>query len=295
MEKGKVYELHVVGPLNRSWQIRIPRFAIFILFGISVLGLATVTVLANSYARMLLKVSNYNHLRAEREDLSAKCHLLEKVVKGTNTELSSLEGLASEVAVSYRLGKIGRTQFPQRPLIRTPRDGNDPESSYDASLYAFNLVKDASLETSRNSLLLGLLSNPEMEPAHIPSIWPVYGEISSGFGERLDPFSEEAGFHPGIDIAAPYGSPVRATAAGSVLEAGPGMAGYGNIVVIDHGSGIETIYCHLSKVEAAEGQQVQQGQVIGAVGMSGRSTGPHLHYEVLIHQTPVNPEKFLRG
>jgi murein DD-endopeptidase MepM/ murein hydrolase activator NlpD len=293
--KTKTYTLYVVGRHGRSWRICVPHSALALLAGLIIAFATTMTIMAKSYARMLVKVSDYDQLRADREVLSAKYRLLENVVKHTNTKLTSLESLASEVATSYGIKKASGKQLADAGVSSTETGARDSESSYTASLYTFNLIEQAALTPSHNGLLLGLLSDPEINPAHIPSIWPVYGEVTAGFGERADPFTGEDAFHPGMDIAAPYGAPVRAAADGIVLQAGPGEPGFGNIVVIDHGSGIETIYCHLSKIDAVEGQLVKQGQVVGAVGITGRTTGPHLHYEVLIHDTPVNPEKFLQG
>jgi murein DD-endopeptidase MepM/ murein hydrolase activator NlpD len=121
----------------------------------------------------------------------------------------------------------------------------------------------------------------------------VVGTITSSFGEREDPFNGEGAFHSGIDIATSYGDAVRAAADGVVLKASFGN-GYGREVMIDHGNGIQTVYGHLSGFAVTEGEQVKRGQVIGYVGSSGRSTGPHLHYEVRIRDTPVNPHKYLR-
>jgi murein DD-endopeptidase MepM/ murein hydrolase activator NlpD len=295
METKKTYTLYLVGRHGKSWKLKIPRSAIAVVLGFTIAFFATVMMMANSYARMLLKVSNYNQLRADRELLTTKCHLLENAVQHTNTKLSSLENLASEVATSYGLKKPAGRQILDPRVTSTASGEGGSESSYSASLYAFNLIEQAALTPSHNPLLLGLLSSPEIDPTHIPSIWPVYGEVTAGFGERMDPFTDENEFHPGMDIAAPYGSPVRAAADGTVLQAGPGEPGFGNVVVIDHGSGIETTYCHLSKIDVVEGQAVKQSQLIGAVGVTGRTTGPHLHYEVLVHETPVNPEKFLQG
>jgi murein DD-endopeptidase MepM/ murein hydrolase activator NlpD len=295
MEYTHSYTLYVVGRHGRSWRIKIPRAAIGAAVGFSIAVLATMLMMANSYARMLIKVSHYNQLRADREVLTTKYHLLENVVKHTNTKLSSLENLASEVATSYGIRKAAAKQLSDPEPAPSPADGADSASTYSNSLYAFNLIEQAALSPAHNPVLLGLLSSPEVNPRNIPSIWPVYGEVTGGFGERIDPFSDSDAFHPGIDIAARYGSPVRAAADGMVVEAGPGEPGFGNIVSIDHGSGIDTIYCHLSKIDVVAGQLVKQGQVVGAVGMTGRTTGPHLHYEVLVHGTPVNPEKFLQG
>jgi murein DD-endopeptidase MepM/ murein hydrolase activator NlpD len=109
----------------------------------------------------------------------------------------------------------------------------------------------------------------------------------------MDPFSGENANHSGLDISAPAGSPVVATADGIVLHASPD-AGYGNEILLDHGDGFATRYGHLSRISVAVGQEVKQGQIIGRVGMTGKTTGPHLHYEVLVHESPVNPVKYLR-
>ncbi len=118
--------------------------------------------------------------------------------------------------------------------------------------------------------------------------------LTAGFGQRMDPLSGEGAFHAGIDISAPNGTPVEATADGLVFYASPD-AGYGNAVLIDHGCGITTKYGHLSKMFVLVGQEVKRGQVIGAVGTTGKATGPHLHYEVHVNETPVNPSHYLRG
>jgi len=129
--------------------------------------------------------------------------------------------------------------------------------------------------------------------ADMPNLWPIEGPITSSFGERQDPFNGEGAFHKGIDISGTTGEPVRAPADGTVLMAGP-ASGYGQEVMLDHGHGIHTLYGHLSAFAVTAGQDVHRGDVIGYVGSEGRSTGPHLHYEVRIHDTPVNPHKYMR-
>jgi murein DD-endopeptidase MepM/ murein hydrolase activator NlpD len=130
----------------------------------------------------------------------------------------------------------------------------------------------------------------------IPSDKPLKtAEFTSGFGARSDPFRHGAAFHPGIDLAAPYGTPVYATADGTVLRAGWNSGGYGNLVEIDHGRGIMTRYGHMSKILVSAGEHVKRGQQVGEVGSTGRSTGNHLHYEVRIDNSPVNPIPFMRS
>ena len=128
--------------------------------------------------------------------------------------------------------------------------------------------------------------------AATPSIWPVVGWLSSPFGNRRDPFKGGDDFHPGLDISADLGEPVHAPADGVVATAAP-SGNYGNMIVIDHGYGITTRYGHLSRFATAAGQRVHRGDVIGYVGSTGRSTGSHLHYEVLLNGQLTNPLKLL--
>jgi murein DD-endopeptidase MepM/ murein hydrolase activator NlpD len=119
-------------------------------------------------------------------------------------------------------------------------------------------------------------------------------EVSSPFGYRPDPFLGRLALHPGMDLVQAYGSTVKATGAGRVVHAGP-MGGYGNMVEIDHGGGLSTRYGHMSEILVEEGQMVAQGAALGRLGSTGRSTGPHLHYEVRVDGEPVDPTRFLRA
>ncbi len=158
----------------------------------------------------------------------------------------------------------------------------------------------------RNSALTGVtsiaLSSPPVKNAttadwvrlaEAPNLWPVEGMVTGSFGERIDPFNGEGAFHSGIDISSTYGHPVIAPADG-VITLAEEMGGYGRLIQITHAHGLSTRYGHLSAFAVIPGQRVQRGDVIGYVGQSGRSTGPHLHYEVRINNTPVNPYKYLR-
>ena len=150
----------------------------------------------------------------------------------------------------------------------------------------------------RNEIVSTLSDKQEMYK-HLPSIRPILqneGRISDRFGYRIDPFTDVKRHHDGIDISARIGTKVHAAAAGTVVKAItsyiPGR-GYGKEVVIDHGNGMQTRYAHLSKVLVKKGQQVKRWEVIGEVGKTGRATGPHLHYEVRIHNKPVNPAYYI--
>lgn len=131
------------------------------------------------------------------------------------------------------------------------------------------------------------------ERGYTPTIWPVDGKLESGFGGRRNPFGGSSyEFHSGQDIDAPTGASVIAGASGKVVFAG-WQNGYGQLVVIDHGGGLTTRYGHLSHIEVGEGQMVSRAQLVGQVGSTGRSTGPHLHYEVRINDEAVNPLQYL--
>ena len=130
----------------------------------------------------------------------------------------------------------------------------------------------------------------------VPSDKPVKtAEFTSGYGTRTDPFRGGAARHQGIDLAAPIGTPIYATADGTVLEAGFNHGGYGNLIKVDHGRGIETRYGHLSRILVSPGQRITRGQLIGHMGSTGRSTGSHLHYEVRIDGRAVNPIPFMKS
>ncbi len=127
----------------------------------------------------------------------------------------------------------------------------------------------------------------------VPKGWPVKGWITAGFGSRLDPFTGGLSFHEGVDIANDEGTPVKATADGVVTQAGF-ERGYGNVVNINHANGYMTRFGHLQKYTVVTGQHIKKGQIIGYVGNTGRSTAPHLHYEVRLNGVSVNPVRFMR-
>lgn len=151
---------------------------------------------------------------------------------------------------------------------------------------------DAASQEVRLHDLLALLLDQSARLDSTPSVWPVRGWVTSGFGIRTSPFTGARKMHEGIDIATRYGNLVHATADGVVLFAGV-KSGYGKVVFVDHGYGVSTRYGHLSKIDVAPGQRISRGEILGRVGSTGRSTGPHLHYEVLVAGVPVNPYSYI--
>ncbi len=187
---------------------------------------------------------------------------------------------------SRRISKLSGVSRQREGVVA--RGAGGPLLSLDAATISAIEYRAAHLERE-----LQAFETVMRERAKIPSLWPVEGAISDGFGTRRNPFGDGAAeFHAGQDITAPWGTQVIATGGGGVIFAGT-QNGYGQIVILDHGNGLTTRYGHLSKIDVAIGQEVKRGVVVGRVGSTGRSTGPHVHYEVRINETAVNPRRYL--
>ena len=270
-------------------KIPIPIHYLYVLVVAAGIGLLSLTGIASSYTRMLSKVSTFNQLRTEREDLKNRYNHLEQVAKEKDIQVASLGSLAKEVSSLYGLKS-------DAILVDQSQDERDAQVSNSLSqLYALKTTALSGAATT--GISLGLVRNVTtadwVRANASPNLWPVEGQITGSFGERIDPFNGEGAFHSGVDIGSTYGQVVVAPADGIVVFA-DFMGGYGRAIVLDHGHSISTRYGHLSNFAVAVGQQVHRGDTIGYVGLSGRSTGPHLHYEVRINDTPVNPHKYLR-
>jgi murein DD-endopeptidase MepM/ murein hydrolase activator NlpD len=265
---------------GRLKRVHIPHRFLYSALGVLAAVLLVLCGVAGSYARMALKVANYNSLQQEAKTLRERYENLQKKVKQTDQQLASLQLLADEVTTAYGVRKqlAGTPDLvAEAPLVPTMRE----------TLAEYNYLRTTNLASrSRN-----IFARADLKI--LPAVWPIMGRLMGGYGERSDPFSGEGAMHTGIDISAPVGTPVKATADGIVLHAS-WNAGYGRCVIIDHGNGYQTWYAHLSQFDVMEGQEIRQGEIVGRVGTSGRSTGPHLHYEVRIHSTPVNPYRFMQ-
>ena len=315
-------------------KVPVPLHYAYIFVAAAAIGMFTITGLAGSYTRMLVKTEHFNQLRQDHQSLQKDYATLETQARQKDVQAASLGSLATEVSALYGLtaGKIsslhmgGLHAHPSAPSV-VATAGSAPlkdaapatlnNDAYYKSLDAFYALRSTAMDGDAARLFdaapsLGRLRNPLM-PGHdfdgpagnpldlaetnTPTLWPVTGPITSSFGERENPFdpgaSDEGEFHPGIDISGPLGTPIHATADGVVTSAGL-VNGYGRMVSIDHGHGVETLYGHMSGFAVTAGQAVTRGEVIGYIGHSGRTTGNHVHYEVRIHNAPVNPHKYLR-
>jgi murein DD-endopeptidase MepM/ murein hydrolase activator NlpD len=239
---------------------------------------------------MLQKISHYNQLRTEEAQLKDRYSRLEQVAKERDIQVASLGSLASEVSALYGL--------KSNPAMVAAATEQIQKAQVDSSLEQLYALRSTALTGAASvGISMGLTRNSTtadwVRANSAPNLWPVEGQITGSFGERIDPFKGEGAFHSGVDISANIGSVVIAPADGFVTYA-DFLGGYGRAVMVDHGHGISTRYGHLGSFAVAAGQHIHRGDIIGYVGLSGRSTGPHLHYEVRINDTPVNPYKYLR-
>ena len=272
----------------------------------ALVGAFTIVGLAGSYTRMLLKTESYNQVRQDRENLRRDYKHMAQLAHDRDIQVASLGALASEVTALYGLRQNrltaakpaaeGAASAPTPPSLAVTNEISQQEVKLSLN-QLYNLRAQALSGRVSRALEGGLTPSfigDWTQLADAPSIWPVEGRVGSSFGERQDPFNGEGAFHAGLDIEAPMGTPVRATADGDVTEAAQ-APGYGREVVLDHGHDVKTVYGHLSRIVVMPGQHIIRGQIVGFVGESGRATGPHLHYEVRVHNVPVNPHKYLRS
>lgn len=272
----------------------------------ALIGAFTIVGLAGSYTRMLLKTESFNQVRQERETLRKNYQHMAQVAHDRDVQVASLGALASEVTALYglrqnRVTASHATSAAKAAAAPTPQSlaltDDVNQQNVKLSIDQFYTLRAQAMSGRVTRAIEGGLSPSFVgdwtQLADAPSLWPLEGRVTSAFGEREDPINGEGAFHAGVDIAAPYGSPVRASADGEVMGTRMG-AGYGKEITLDHGHDVLTVYGHLSAMAVVPGQHVTRGQVIGYVGQTGRSTGPHLHYEVRLHMVPVNPHKYLR-
>lgn len=215
------------------------------------------------------------------------------------SQIDSLQTAVDDIGVRSQVdpeAELAMTRLPER--VRSRAMGGAALSPLFGSGFsdnAFGVMRDLlGVIEQRLASVRNDVDRRQALVAATPSMWPIAGWISSGFGNRRDPFTGEHSFHPGLDISADYGAPVHAPADGVVESAG--YAGnYGNLITVDHGFGLVTRYGHLSRFGVYPGQRIRRGDVIGHVGSTGRSTSPHLHYEVLVNGQLTNPFRLLAG
>jgi murein DD-endopeptidase MepM/ murein hydrolase activator NlpD len=264
---------------GRLRRIHVPHSSIYVVLGLALFGSFSLFGMVSSYLRMTWKVANYNSLRTEVDTLRNRYQALQKDNDQKQEQLASLQIMASEISMSLGL---------RRELEGADGVGDDSPlvPTYKESLEQYNFLKSASFSKLNHNYARAWQKNV------MPSMWPVNGKLLSRFGERQDPFSGEGAFHTGLDIEAAMHTPVHAAADGIVYSA-EYTSQYGKLVIIDHGNGMRTWYAHLSEFIVIPGQEIRRGEVIALSGNTGRVTAPHLHFEVRMGGSPVNPYPYL--
>ncbi|MBW0159776.1 MAG: peptidoglycan DD-metalloendopeptidase family protein [Sediminibacterium sp. Gen4] len=237
-------------------------------------------------------------LRQQNEDLKQNYGVLEERLKQLTLQMDELANRDNEVY---------RSIFESKPIPDSARIREMEKRKEIQLLQAMGsteLIKNMTVQLNNLSLRMAyqqqsfdeitqMVKNKEKFLASIPAIQPISNKnltrIASGYGYRIDPIYKDRRAHLGMDFTAPHGTPIYATADGVVSDAGFNTGGFGNRVVINHGNSYETLYGHMYRIKARVGQRVKRGEVIGYVGNTGKSSGPHCHYEVHRYGNPVNP------
>jgi murein DD-endopeptidase MepM/ murein hydrolase activator NlpD len=282
------------------WEKSFSPASLFLLLTFLLLFLGGWIFLAQSYLShtyqdiRLRKLAEENELLKNRlsqfqgqvQELDLQMALLTQREKSLRV-VADLPDISSQVR---EVGVGGEGGGPPDPLFFY--DEQTAQQTENINLSLERLLRQTKLEKKSLAEIWKSLENKRYLLSHTPSIKPAVGYISRGFGMQIDPFTGQLRPHYGIDFAARVGTPVWATADGRVANIGWDKNGFGTFIEVDHRQGYQTYYAHLSKVEVGLGKEVKRGQLIGRVGNTGRSTGPHLHYEVRVNGSPVNPRNY---
>ena len=264
-----------------------------VLYVLSTIGAVlffVVVALAFNYLAMASRVADYGRLEAENTKLRVDTKQLQMSTSQLNNKIAALEDQTQKITQIFetdlifrRLGKLPTAGGSRENLSTADIVGSSPQDSVDSLQARMRELEDQ----------LNLLDKRTEMIRSIPTIWPIQGRIGSHYGRRLDPFTGVPETHAGIDIVSPSGTPIKAPADGKVIYSAR-RGDYGNLVVLEHSYGLTTRYGHLLRYNVRSGQAVKRGDIIGWVGLTGRTTAPHLHYEVRLYDRPENPSRYLR-
>jgi murein DD-endopeptidase MepM/ murein hydrolase activator NlpD len=258
---------------------------------VSSVGALLVTGVLVHYTMISAEVHELRRLRMENKTLLEKNQEYEKNAGKLQARLTVLQRMVNKLGVM-----AGLEQSLPDSAVGGVGGVSSLESvapSVEMGLSLQSMEQAAASLTDRSARLEEFYRDQKLLLASTPSVWPVRGYLSAGFGNRIDPFTGLKDFHSGIDISTPRGTAVAAPAEGTVVACNPRAGAYGNAIIIDHGYGIVTRYGHLDGFNVKPGQRVKRGEVIGFVGSTGRSTAPHLHYEVWVRDEAQNPIQFI--
>jgi len=297
MKKGDFFTLMLIPHSEtKVRRFNISKFAFFTIIIIIGIGFAALSFFVNDYLQLRNEVKRIGELEKINQFQKEKIFSLAEKVKDFNQTIEKLKELESKIKSLAGVGG-GELNINKGGL---GKGGPESYIRLDEETDIFNFVENVEknvifIKNEAEKRKEGLEETKEIIQekrdlfASTPNIFPLQGWISSGFGWRNDPFNKKKReFHQGIDIAAPWGTEVRAAAQGKVIFTGWNN-GYGLMVRIKSGYGYETMYGHFSRILVKKGLKVKKGQVIGRVGSTGRSTAPHLHFEVRHNGKPLNP------
>jgi murein DD-endopeptidase MepM/ murein hydrolase activator NlpD len=252
------------------------------------------------YIQVRKKTFELNQLRQETQEQRSKIHFFSSKIEDLEKQLSKLKEFDKRIRIIASLekghettsfmGMGGPSPSDVREKLKTEKDDKGLVQQMRTDIE--RLKSEAMSREESLSDLEKLLQTKKEVLVHTPSIWPVHGWVTSGFGFRTNPFTGLTQMHEGIDISNRLGTPVTAPGDGIISDIGSDWA-HGRILVISHGFGMITRYSHLNKVLVRVGQKVKRGDKIAEVGMSGKTTGPHLHYEVRLNGIPINPMRYV--
>ena len=252
------------------------------------------------YIQVRKKTFELNQLRQQTQEQKSKIHFFASKIEDLEKRLSKLKDFDKRIRIIANLekgqettpfmGMGGPSASDIREKLRAEK--NEMGLAQQMRTDIERLELEATSQEESLSELEKLLQSKKDMLIHTPSIWPVQGWVTSGFGFRTNPFTGLTQMHEGLDIANRIGTPVIAPADGIVSDTGKDSA-YGNFIVISHGFGINGRFLHLNKILVRPGQRVKRGDKIAEVGTTGKSTGPHLHYEVRVNGIPVNPVRYI--
>ena len=263
-------------------------------------GLLSTIFFFCDYIQVRKETFELNKLRQETQEQRSKIHFFSSKIEDLESQLSKLKDFDKKIriianlekgqeATSY-MGMGGPSPSDVREKLKAEKDEKGLVQQMRTDIE--RLKSEAASREESLSELEKLLQTKKEVLVSTPSIWPVQGWVTSGFGFRTNPFTGLNQMHEGMDISNRIGAPVVAPADGIISDTGSDW-GHGKILVISHGFGVVSRYSHLNKVSVRVGQKVKRGDKIAEVGMSGKTTGPHLHYEVRLNSIPVNPMRYI--
>lgn len=289
-EQDSVTFMYVPGEAGRIRRVSVPRVWLRRGAGVICVGMLAIAIAGIDYIRVRRQVTEIHHLRDETQLQRDQIVAYSKQVEAIAERLDKVSRLDRKLRVITNLAAADPLPLPGIGGI----EGSllDPHTHQRITETFDQLKQAADVETQSLEELLSHLEDQSARLGATPSIAPTHGWVTSGFGYRTSPFTSSREFHRGLDIAGRMRTPVMAPADGEVRVAGQARA-LGRTVTIVHGYGIETVYGHLAEVLVKPGQKIKRGQQIGLMGNTGRSTGPHLHYQVEVNGKPVNPQNYI--